>query len=153
LKEIGGYDPMFPLDVSDINLFHRLAAAGKQVYVAGDILVGHEFSLFRKNQRMSMERYRAMLFDECAFWDRNMGLAARMERMVRLAGRACKDSFDRNQTAFRNAALRELKRRLLTTKSRRMAEWTTWANARLGASGGSGNGYGQSVKGGPRRAR
>ncbi len=130
LQEVGGYDPMFPLDVSDINLFHRLHHSGKRVYVAGDLMVSHDFSLLRKYRRMSIERYRAMLTDECAFWDINMSALARGERMVRLAGRVCKDLMVPENRAFRRLAFSELLRRLFTPRSQRILAWTHSAKAR-----------------------
>jgi GT2 family glycosyltransferase len=134
LVEIGGYDPMFPLDVSDIRLFHRLSCLEKKVFIAGDIRVDHDFSLLDKNARMSTDRYRSMLLDECAFWDMNMGPLARFERTVRLAVRACRDHFRPGCENFRDASLRELKRRLITTRDQRISEWTTWARARSAGS-------------------
>jgi GT2 family glycosyltransferase len=134
LREIGGYDPMFPLDVSDINLFHRLYRSGKRVYLAGDLLISHDFSLLKKHGRMSLERYRALLLDECAFWDMNMNALARGERMIRLAGRACKDFLVPENSAFRRLTLAELKRRLLTPRPRRIATWKIWATARCALS-------------------
>jgi GT2 family glycosyltransferase len=130
LAAIGGYDYRFPLDVSDINLFHRLHAAGKRVFVAGDILVSHSFSLLNKDKRMSMDRYPKMLRDECAFWDLYMGPLARAERFVRLVGRVGKDYFLTDDPAFWRATLLELKRRLMTRRTRRIAEWTKWVENR-----------------------
>jgi GT2 family glycosyltransferase len=130
LAEIGGYDYRFPLDISDINLFHRLHAEGKRVFVAGDILVSHSFSLLNKDQRMSMDRYRKMLGDECAFWDLYMGPLARLERFVRLAGRVGKDYFFTDDPAFCRETLLELKRRLMTRRRQRIAEWTKRAETR-----------------------
>jgi GT2 family glycosyltransferase len=130
LKQIGGYDPVFPLDLSDINLFHQLHLLGKEVFVAGDILVHHELALLRKHQRMSIERYSSGLLDECAFWDLNMGRLARLERMVRLAGRVCRDFLKPGEPAFRRVTLRELKRRLVVPRALRIAEWSKWAEAR-----------------------
>jgi GT2 family glycosyltransferase len=130
LAEIGGYDYRFPLDISDINLFHRLHAEGKRVFVAGDILVSHSFSLLNKDKRMSMDRYRQMLGDECAFWDLYMGPLARLERFVRLVGRVGKDYFLTDDPAFRRATLLELKRRLMTRRTQRIAEWMKWAENR-----------------------
>jgi GT2 family glycosyltransferase len=130
LSQIGGYDPLFPLDVSDINLFHLLHRAGKRVFLAGDLLVSHDFALFDKHRRMSIERYHAQLFDECAFWDMNMGFLARVERMIRLAGRACKDLLTPEARPFRRLATSEIKRRLLTPRPQRIAEWTKWATER-----------------------
>jgi len=130
LRSVGGYDPMFPLDVSDINLFHRLHRSGKRIFLAGDLLVSHDFSLLKKHGRMSTERYRAMLLDECAFWDMNMSPLARLERMIRLAGRICKDLLIPENRAFQRLTLTELKRRLLTPRHQRIVEWTNWATER-----------------------
>jgi GT2 family glycosyltransferase len=134
LRSIGGYDPMFPLDISDINLFHRLQHSGKRVFVAGDLMIGHDFSLLKKHGRMSVERYRAMLLDECAFWDMNMGPLARVERMIRFVGRTCKDLLVPESRDFQRITLAELKRRLLTPRRRRIAEWTNWARMRYALS-------------------
>jgi GT2 family glycosyltransferase len=130
LADIGGYDYRFPLDVSDINLFHRLHAEGKRVFVAGDILVSHSLSLLNKDQRMSVDRYPIALRDECAFWDLYMGPLARLERFLRLMGRFGKDCFFTHDAAFRRATLLELKRRLMTRRTRRIAEWTKWVENR-----------------------
>jgi len=130
LAEIGGYDNRFPLDVSDINLFHRLHAEGKRVFVAGDILVSHSFSLLNKDKRMSMDRYPRMLRDECAFWDLYMGPLARVERFVRLLGRVGKDYLFTDDPAFRRATVLELKRRLMTRRTQRIADWMKSAENR-----------------------
>lgn len=134
VREIGGYDPMYPLDVSDINLFHRLHRSGKGIFVAGDLLISHDFSLLKKHRRMSIERYHALLLDECAFWDLNMGPLARLERMIRLAGRTCRDLATPEERAFRNLTLVELKRRLLTPRAQRIVAWKDWATARYTSS-------------------
>jgi len=130
LLEIGGYDPMFPLDLSDTNLFHRLHASGKSVFIAGDLLMHHDFALLKKHARMSIDRYDASLLDDCAFWDIYMGPIARFERIVRLAGRACKDFFKSGESAFRKRTLLELKRRLLKPRQERISEWRAWATLR-----------------------
>lgn len=130
VSQIGGYNPTFPLDISDINFFHQLHRFGKRVFVAGDILIHHEFSILKKHQRMNIERYQEMLFDECAFWDLNMKPLARLERMTRLAGRACKDLLNPEEVVFRRATIAELKRRLLTPRKQRIAEWVDWRKAR-----------------------
>lgn len=130
LRQIGGYDPMFPLDISDISVFHRLHRFGHKVFLAGDLCISHNFSLLSKHRRMSLDRYRASLWDECAFWDMNMGRIARLERMIRLTGRFCKDVFTPEEAAFREITITELQRRLLTARAKRITEWTDWARAR-----------------------
>jgi GT2 family glycosyltransferase len=130
LHEIGGYDPLFPLDISDISMFHRLHQAGKKVFLVGELTISHDFSILKRDQRMSIDRYRSLLLDECAFWDMYMGPLGRMERLVRLAGRACKETLHSGMTEFRRVTLGELKRRLITPRSRRIAEWQEWAAKR-----------------------
>jgi len=130
LLDIGGYDAMFPLDISDLNLFHRFGKAGKKIYVAGDLLVQHDFSLLNKAGRMSMQRYDAMLMDECAFWDTQFGHLARIERMMRLAGRCCRDLMRGQNASFRRRTLTEIWRRLTTPRHKRIEQWRAWAAVR-----------------------
>jgi GT2 family glycosyltransferase len=130
LREIGGYDPLFPLDLSDTNLFHRLHESGKSVFVAGDLLLHHDFALLNKHARMSLARYDASLLDDCAFWDMHMGKIARLERILRFAARACKEFLRAEESPFRQRTLSELKRRLLKPRQERIAEWKRWATSR-----------------------
>jgi GT2 family glycosyltransferase len=130
LREIGGYDSMFPLDLSDTNLFHRLHDSGKSVFIAGDLLLHHDFALLNKKARMSKERYKASLLDDCAFWDIYMGPTARFERIVRLSGRVCKDLSTSKGSGFWKLTLSELTRRLLTSRKERIAGWKNWATLR-----------------------
>lgn len=130
LQQIDGYNPLFPLDISDIDLFHRMALANMSVYVAGDLVVSHDFSLLNKRGRMSLERYRNLLRDECAFWDMNMSGFGRTERMIRLAGRVCKDLFRPGSFEFQRITFGEIIHRLLTRRSTRIKEWQSWADAR-----------------------
>ncbi|WP_158793108.1 glycosyltransferase [Granulicella sp. L60] len=132
LCQIGGYDPFFPLDISDLNMFHKLANSGKKVFIAGDVIVHHELALLRKEKRMSVERYRAGLLDECAFWDMKLGSLARLERIVRLTGRAFKDSFNPEKSQYLSVTLSEMKRRLFTSRRRRIEAWRGWSNSRAG---------------------
>jgi GT2 family glycosyltransferase len=130
LLAVDGYDPMLPLDISDLNLFHRLGKAGKRVYVSGDLLVLHDFSLLNKAGRMSIQRYDALLLDECFFWDTQLGALARFERMVRLVGRFCRDFMRGQNVPFRRRTLAELWRRLTTSRRKRMEQWQVWAASR-----------------------
>jgi GT2 family glycosyltransferase len=135
LREIGGYDPMFPLDLSDTNLFHRLHNSHKKVFIAGDISVHHDFALLNKQARMTIERYKEYLLDDCAFWDIYMGPIARFERIIRLVGRVCKDFARSRESGHWKATLSELTRRLFTPRQKRIAEWRKWATLRSGNSG------------------
>jgi GT2 family glycosyltransferase len=132
LKVIGGYNPLFPLDISDIEMFHRLHKSGASVHPVETLRVTHDFSILDKSRLMSLERYKAQLFDECAFWDMQMSGFARMERIVRLIGRALKDCRSRQSSAYLQITLLELKRRLLTRRSDRVRTWLNMANQRAG---------------------
>jgi GT2 family glycosyltransferase len=134
LREIGGYDPMFPLYVSDIHIFHRLFGSGKSVFIAGDVMVHHEVALMNKHTRMSIERYKDSLLDECAFWDLYMSPVARLERIVRFAVRAYRDRSIAKESRFWKTTLSELKRRLFTSRRKRIADWKKWATLRYSKS-------------------
>jgi GT2 family glycosyltransferase len=133
LAELNGYDPMFPLDISDLDLFRRIHRAGKRVFVATALAVNHDFSLLRKHARMSVGRYRSQLVEECAFWDLYMGPLARLERLVRLMGRVIKDLGKPQEAAYRAVTIKEIVRRLTVSRHIRMADWHTMAFARAAA--------------------
>ncbi len=123
LRQIGGYDERFPLNNSDTSLFHRLGEAGLRVAVAGEITVYHELAILNRGERMTIERYRQLLADERAFWDRHMGFLGRVERLLRLVGRTVKDLLGRRNPEFRRASLEEIRFRLLTRRRKRLAAW------------------------------
>lgn len=116
--EVGGYDLSFPLHNSDTRLYQRLDEAGKRVAIA-DVTVQHELSIMRREERMSAERYRLMLRDECRLWDCHMGLPARIERMVRLLGRYAKGVLHKEHPAFQRVTLAEIRYRVFTRRSAR----------------------------------
>ncbi len=117
---VGGYDPQFPLNNSDTSLFHRLDRAGKRIVVAGGVRVEHELAILDREGRMSTDRYRQLLRDECSFYDRHMPLPARGERLLRLLVRAGRSLLRGQEPEFRRIATGEIARRLLTRRSRRL---------------------------------
>ena len=119
LRELGGYDPSFPLHNSDTRLYQRLDEAGKRVAVT-DVRIEHELSILRREERMSPERYRLMLRDECRFWDSHMGAPGRIERMVRLLGRYAKGVLHREDVAFQRVTAAEIGYRMWTRRSTRL---------------------------------
>jgi hypothetical protein len=130
LRKVGGYDPFFPLDQSDINLCHKFHKAGIQTFLAGDLVIHHELALLDKRGRMTPERYRVGLFDECAFYDLEMGFLGRLERLIRLVGRIWKDRLQPDLLPFRTITSNEIKRRILIPRSKRITAWRAWAEAR-----------------------
>ena len=123
LKQVGGYDPRFWLDDSDAMIFSKLHEYGKRVYVAGDIQVGHEFSMKDMQRRMSPARYQNALFAETAFWDLRMNRIAGWERTLRLALRQVKQWLRKDSGELRRITWRALMRRLFTSRRRRIQEW------------------------------
>ncbi|WP_187290220.1 glycosyltransferase [Terriglobus saanensis] len=123
LEKIGGYDERFPLNNSDSSLFHRLGEAGIRIAVAGDLRVQHELAIMNRQERMTTDRYRQLLADERAFWDLHMHFLGRVERMLRLLGRVCKDLLERRNADFRSLSLKEIRFRLLSRKRNRVKRW------------------------------
>ena len=119
-RAIGGYDPRFPLNNSDTSLFHRLDQAGKRVAIAGGVRVEHELAILDREGRMTADRYRQLLRDECSFYDRHMPLPARGERLLRLIVRAVGSLLRGREPEFRRIAMAEIARRLLTRRSSRL---------------------------------
>jgi GT2 family glycosyltransferase len=119
LHSVGGYDERFPLHNSDTRVYQRLDIAGKRVAIAGHVVVPHELSILDRQNRITPDRYRLMLEDECDFWDHHMSLAGRLERLIRLAGRACKGLLQKEKRSFQEITVGEMWRRISTTRRRR----------------------------------
>jgi len=51
LRAVGGYDPRFNLDFSDLAIYHLLHCQGLSVFVAGNIHVEHEVSVYDMRNR------------------------------------------------------------------------------------------------------
>jgi glycosyltransferase involved in cell wall biosynthesis len=131
LRQAGGYDPWFWLDNSDAQIFSRLHAFGKRVFIAGDIQVKHEFSMKNMAQRMSPERYRSALLAESAFWDMRMNRLAGWERTLRLIMRTIKHRSRNDSPALKRITREAIVRRLFKTRAQRLAEWRTQTSLRL----------------------
>ncbi len=101
LEQVGGYDPRFWLDASDAMLFRRLHQHGKRVFVAGSIVIGHQFSMKATSGRISPSRHRQMLLAESAFWDAEMNPLAGLERTLRLFLRLWRHRVRRDPAALR----------------------------------------------------
>jgi GT2 family glycosyltransferase len=123
LVKVGGYNPWFWLDYSDGYIFRQLQHHHLRVFVAGDIEVAHNFASTDMQNRVSLKRYRNMLLAETAFWDLEMGRAARWERTLGLARLALKHLLLKKMPEHRNITYEFLKRRLFWTKKSRLEAW------------------------------
>jgi GT2 family glycosyltransferase len=120
LAAVGGYDPYFPLHNSDTRIYQKLDQGGFRMALADDMMVPHELSILRREERITPERYRKMLADERVFWDRCMGPAGRAERLVRLMGRLVKGLLQKEAAVFQRVTLEEMLYRLFHSRRRRM---------------------------------
>jgi glycosyltransferase involved in cell wall biosynthesis len=132
LLQVGGYDPWFWLDNSDAQIFSRLHQHGKRVFIAGNTLVRHEFSMKNLTQRMSAERYRNVLLAESAFWDTRMNRLAGCERTLRLILRLIKHRLRKDSPELQSITRWAIRRRLFNSKELRIREWKTLTRLRLG---------------------
>ncbi len=73
LNAIGGYDRKLTLDFCDIALGNRLHSKNLRVYVAGNIHVVHELSVFELMQRADSTRYENILRAEEYYYDKYLG--------------------------------------------------------------------------------
>lgn len=123
LQAVGGYDPRFWLDYCDAYLFCKLHKHGFKVFIAGDTAVQHQFSMLDFKNSVSLARYQNIVKAGSAFWDLEMNLLGQMDHNGRLLFRVLKHLLRADQPAFLKVTLRELQRRLLQSKERRLAAW------------------------------
>jgi GT2 family glycosyltransferase len=84
LKAIGGYDPRFHLDYSDLAIYHRLHCQNLRVFVAGNIHVEHVVSGYDLKNRSTPGRYEDFCRAEEEAYDEWMGGVARVVLTVRI---------------------------------------------------------------------
>jgi len=87
LKTVGGYDPRFPLDFSDLAIYHRLHCRSLRVFVAGHVHVEHEVSGYDLKRRSSPTRYEQTYRAEEAAYDEWMGWVGRLMLTLRIVHR------------------------------------------------------------------
>ena len=131
LRQIGGYSPWFWLDNSDAAMFRRLDKFGKQVCVAGELVLDHDFSMLNMRERMSPERYRTVLLAESAFWDLEMNALAGLERTTRLAVRVFKHRLRADPGTLSRLTASALRARLFRSRASRIRAWREATRTRL----------------------
>jgi GT2 family glycosyltransferase len=123
LREAGGYDEDFWLDLSDVVLFHKLHLKGKRVWIAGDLQVQHRITNNDFDGSMSPQRYSNFVAAEGAYWDLYRGWLPRSIYMARLLGRVF-----RQYRRFRNKSFSRISRsylihRLISSRQERLRQW------------------------------
>jgi hypothetical protein len=132
LRLLGGYSPHFWLDCSDAYLFDALWRMGKRVYVAGNICVGHDFSMLNMADRVSPSRYMHVQLAEAAFWDSRMNWLAGVQRTVALARRLVKHVVRRESPELRTITWQSLFDRLFHSKGYRWRAFDRAVKVHLG---------------------
>jgi GT2 family glycosyltransferase len=124
LKTIGGYDTRFFSDFSDLAMFHRLQLNHFQVFVAGDIRVEHELSVFDLISRTTPDRYESILRAEEVFFDEYLGRIEGIVLLLRLFYRLVYKLWRMGAAvSYIRIALRFLARRLFYSRKHRMESW------------------------------
>lgn len=124
LKLAGGYDPRFPLDFSDLAIYHRLHRQQMRVFVAGDISVDHEVSGYDLKRRSSPSRYEDTYLAEEAAYDEWMGWVGRVVLTVRIVHRLVYQLW-RNRGSHQHflIGLKFLCRRVFYSRMYRIRSW------------------------------
>jgi GT2 family glycosyltransferase len=124
LKAIGGYDPRFHLDFSDLAIYHRLHCQNLRVFVAGNIRVEHEVSGYDLKNRSTPGRYEDTCSAEEAAYDEWMGRVAGVVLTARNFHRLVYQLW-RNGGSLPHfkIGLRFLCRRLFHSRKHRMESW------------------------------
>jgi GT2 family glycosyltransferase len=133
LKVIGGYDPRFHLDFSDLAIYHRLHRQGLRVFVAGNIRVEHEVSGYDLRRRSSPSRYEDTYRAEEAAYDEWMGSVGRVMLTLRIVHRMVYQLW-RNGGSLSHfkIGLKFLCRRLIYSRKYRMESWRQSLRLRTG---------------------
>jgi GT2 family glycosyltransferase len=124
LREIGGYDPRYWIDFSDVLLYHRLHEKNFRVFVAGNIHVVHEASVLDIRNRVSPGRYENIDRAEEAFFDECLGTTERLVLLLKLLYRLVYKLWKaRLPLPYFKVGLIFLCRRLFWSRKSRMENW------------------------------
>ena len=124
LKAIGGYDPRLNLDFCDLVTGYRLHCRNLRVYIAGNIHVEHQLSVFDLMNRVDPVRYENIQRAEEAFYDEYLGRIEGMVLGVRLFYRLIYRLWRSEATLpYFIIGLRFLCRRFFYSRKHRMKSW------------------------------
>lgn len=124
LRDIGGYDPRYWMDFSDVLLYYRLHEKNFRVFVAGDIHVQHEASVLDVKSRVSPRRYENIDRAEEAFYDEYLGWKEGMVLLLRLLYRLVYKLWKAGVSRpYFKVGLIFLCRRIFWSRKRRLEDW------------------------------
>ncbi len=123
LRDVGGYDERFWLDLSDVVAFHRLWAAGYRTFIAGGLHVQHKVTNNDYDGSMSPQRYENFISAEGAYWDLYRTRTQNLIQTARLFARTLRQYRRYKNKVFSRITWRFFCERLLTRPSARLAHW------------------------------
>lgn len=123
LKQIGGYNEDFWFEFSDVVVFHMLHQHGKQIYIAGDLLLKHKIAVLDFENSMSPERYLGFIAAEGAYWDTYGTVIEQAFHTSRLLERAIRQKRCFKDSAYAKITLAYFLRRLFLSKKYRLRWW------------------------------
>lgn len=120
LREIGGFNEDFWLDLSDVVAFHLLYERGRLLYIAGDLRVPH---CCNHDGSMSPQRYMNFIAAEGAYWDLYRRPSERLVQNGRLLLRVARQFLGYRDKTYSRITLLHFLRRLFSTKKSRLHQW------------------------------
>ncbi len=124
LRAIGGYDPNFDLDYSDIVMYHRLQCNSFSIFIAGNINVNHEISGLDLTNRSTPIRYENALCAEGAFCDEYLGTVGHLVLLLKMFCRPLYRVWRMGGSLPHfQISLGSLFRRLFHSREHRMRNW------------------------------
>lgn len=123
LREIGGFDENFWLDLSDIVAFHLLYEKGKRIYIAGDLRLPHRVTLNDYDGSMSPHRYLNFIAAEGAYWDLYRRPPDTWLQTARLLLRAVRQRFRFRDSTYSRITFQFFLRRIFWKKQNRLRAW------------------------------
>lgn len=123
LREIGGFNESFWLDLSDVVVFHLLHEKGRLLYVAGDLRVPHRVSLTDYDGSMSPQRYLNFISAESAYWDLYRRVPERLAQTGRLLLRAARQLLRYRDKTYARITFTHFLQRLFRSRKSRLQDW------------------------------
>jgi GT2 family glycosyltransferase len=123
LEQIGGFNEDFWLDFSDVVVFHLLHQHGKQVYIAGNLLLKHKISVLDFENSLSPQRYSNFIAAEGAYWDAYGTVTEQAFHTLRIFERAIRQKRRLKNSAYAKITLAYFFKRLLHNKKDRLRWW------------------------------
>lgn len=123
LREAGGYNEDFWLDLSDVVVFHKLHRQGKRVWIDGNLQLQHHITNNDYDGSMSPQRYSNFIAAEGAYWDLYRGWIPRTVYMARLFGRIFRQHRRYKNKIFSKITRHYFFRRLTSRQRNRLYIW------------------------------